>query len=213
MYYKKYFLFSAMILAGIFAAHSQTIFNQNGEIIKLYGQQIALLQTYSIALKEGYKIVEGGIQTTKDLKNGEFNLHNIYYSSLETVNPQIKNYPFAMRAIDLYSRMAKARSGTYAQINGSVFFSANETTYARIVYKNLMDAADEDMKELQEVTTDGEMKMTDDERIKRINAIYKRMQQKFKTMVDFDRQILMILNGRKQQQEKSMLLKKLYDSK
>ena len=51
--------------------------------------QIAALQAYLQVAEKGYHIVEQGLQTIGEIKNGELNLHSAFYSSLEAVSPTV----------------------------------------------------------------------------------------------------------------------------
>jgi len=206
----KIFLISFCIATACCRVTAQGFFNQNGEIIKLYTQQLALLKTYDVALNEGYKIVEAGIGLTHDLKNGEFGLHSAYYTSLEIVNPQIKKYPYVSETISLYHKMVLASGSAYDSAARSTLFSADELQSLKTIYANLLKAADADMEELEQLTSDGKLKMTDDERIRRLNAVYKHIDQKYNDVNDIDNRVLLILDGRKQQLQKADALKKLY---
>ena len=38
------------------------------------------------------EIARDGLTTIHEIKNGEFNLHNLFFSSLKTVNPEVAKY-------------------------------------------------------------------------------------------------------------------------
>ena len=52
-------------------------------------KQIAKLEIYIIDLEKGYKIAREGLTTIGEIKKGEFNLHSLFFSSLESVNPVV----------------------------------------------------------------------------------------------------------------------------
>jgi hypothetical protein len=56
-------------------------------------QQIAALKVYLEYLKKGYKIVDKGLTTIGEIKNGTFNLDKDYLYSLKQVSPVVKNFP------------------------------------------------------------------------------------------------------------------------
>ena len=58
--------------------------NQKSTQKKYLLQQIAALQVYINYAKKGYNIVSGGINTIRDIKKGDLNLHNTFFSSLKT---------------------------------------------------------------------------------------------------------------------------------
>src|ERR1700688_4752996 len=55
-------------------------------------KQILKLEIYIVDLEKGYKIAREGLTTIGEIKKGEFNLHNIFFSSLQSVNPSVAKY-------------------------------------------------------------------------------------------------------------------------
>src|SRR5260221_4860823 len=77
------------------AGHAQTYdewFRQKKTQKKYLLQQIAALQVYIDYAKKGYDIASKGLNTIRDIKNGDFNLHRDFFGSLKQVNPKIKKY-------------------------------------------------------------------------------------------------------------------------
>ena len=77
----KNILIIIILLAGSFC-HAQTYdewFRQKKTAKKYLLDQIAALQTYIGYAEKGYSIVTGGLNTIKDIKHGDFNLHNNYF--------------------------------------------------------------------------------------------------------------------------------------
>ena len=60
--------------------------------IKAMLKQIAKLEIYIQDVEKGYKIAQAGLTTINEFKHGEFNLHNLFFSSLKTVNPKVLKY-------------------------------------------------------------------------------------------------------------------------
>src|SRR5438046_646086 len=55
-------------------------------------EQILALKTYIGYAEKGYSIASKGLNTIKDIKDGDFNLHDNFFNSLSAVNPQVKKY-------------------------------------------------------------------------------------------------------------------------
>src|ERR1700676_2135401 len=55
-------------------------------------KQIALLAVYVKELENAINIAQDGLTTIGEIKNGEFNLHNLFFSSLQRVNPSVVKY-------------------------------------------------------------------------------------------------------------------------
>lgn len=195
------------------AVFAQGFFNQKGAMIKKGIEQIALLQTYAAFVKKGYHIVENGVGTIHDLKNGELGLHTLFYTGLDQVNPQIKKYPLAKDCQTLYNKMLKEYQKTWQDAIQGGQLSSKETEYLQGVYDNLFKAAKADMEDLDNTITDGKYKMKDDERIRRLDDIHKRLLKKYKVLHSLNLHVSAVVKGRAQQQDQAEGLKKLYGQK
>src|SRR5437762_1594743 len=81
----------ALVLSNISISQTAAEWTQQKRTQKKYLlQQIAALQTYLGYVKKGYGIADKGISTVQMIKNGEWNLHKDFFSSLSLVNPAIK---------------------------------------------------------------------------------------------------------------------------
>jgi len=54
-------------------------------------EQIAALKTYINVAEKGYQVTEKGLATIKLIRQGEFDLHTVFFHSLTVVNPAIRN--------------------------------------------------------------------------------------------------------------------------
>lgn len=140
-------------------------------------EQILAFKTYLGYAKDGYSIANKGLNTIKDIKNGDFNLHGHYFESLSAVNPAIKKYVKVGAIISMQISMAKViRNTKFKQLTNV------ELNYMQHVFNNVLDDCAKNLDELFGLITEGEQQMKDDERIKRIDKLYVDMQNK-KTFV------------------------------
>src|SRR5437870_5513652 len=70
-------------------------------------EQIVAFKTYLGYAVEGYSTAKLGLNTIKDIKNGDFNLHDNYFKSLSVVNPQIKKYSKVAAIISMQISISK----------------------------------------------------------------------------------------------------------
>jgi hypothetical protein len=142
-------------------------------------KQIAKLEIYIIDLEKGYKIAREGLTTIGEIKKGEFNLHSLFFSSLQSVNPSVAKYSkIAVIISDQLSIISSFKS-LIQQINNSGKLTNAEMQYVQAVYSNMSDESMKTLNSLIAVLTDGNLEMTDDERIKRIDGIYDDMEDKY----------------------------------
>ncbi|SEN57587.1 hypothetical protein SAMN05192574_103571 [Mucilaginibacter gossypiicola] len=175
----------------VFAAHNveaQTFaewFQQNKTQKKYLAEQIVALQAYGMVLKKGYDIAQKGLGVIGDIKNGDFNLHSLYFSSLKAVNPEIAKYPRAADIISIQGDIQSIIDKSKSQANRSKAFSTAELHYIASVYDRLQTDCQSTLGDLDAVTTPGKFEMKDDERIRRINQLYADSQSQYRFAKDF----------------------------
>ncbi|MFV8334650.1 hypothetical protein ACNQF7_01045 [Flavobacterium sp. RSP29] len=138
-------------------------------------KQIAALQIYIGYAQKGYSVAKKGLNTIGDFKRGEFNLHTDYFNSLKTVNPKIKKYARVAEIISLQVKIIKSYGTIYGQIQQDDLFHGDEVDYIKRVFDRLIENCDDNLEELITIVTNGQLEMKDDERMKRIDAIYQNM--------------------------------------
>ncbi|HWW41919.1 hypothetical protein [Pedobacter sp.] len=155
---------------------AQGIFNQKGSQLKRLAEQVAALQAYMGVLNKGYKIAKEGLKTINDFKSGEYNLHNIFFTSLKTVNPKIKKYVKVAEIITIQVELLNNCKKTYEQVKSSHQFAVNEEVYIGQVFDKVISDCEAAIDDLIALTTDSSLEMKDDERIEHIDQIYLDMQ-------------------------------------
>lgn len=129
--------------------------------------------------QKGYSIVGKGINTVRNIKKGDFNLHRDFFSSLSNINPQIKNSTKVGDLLVYQYRIIKQTTETIKGIKQSGQFTQAELDYCNAVFNNLLDDCIKTIDELLTVITPDKLKMKDNERIKRIDMLYADMQDKY----------------------------------
>lgn len=157
-------------------ASAQGFFNQKGSQLKRLAEQIAALQAYKGVLNKGYKIVKTGVKTINGFKEGEYNLHNVFFTSLKTVNPKIKKYVKVGEIIAIDLQILNSCKQTFQQVKKSKQFALTEMTYIDQVFDRLLVDCEAAIDDLIALTTDAKLEMKDDERMEQIDQIYDDMQ-------------------------------------
>ena len=106
---KKLLIISIMVLCAenLSAQTWAEWFRQKATQKKYLLQQIAALHVYLGYLSKGYSIAKDGLNTIKSIKNGDLLQHTNYFTSLVTVNPQIKRYKKVADIIAIQISIAK----------------------------------------------------------------------------------------------------------
>lgn len=155
------------------------VFNQNATQKQYLLQQIAALKVYAGYLQKGYSIAKHGLSTISDIKKGDLRLHTGYFDSLKVVNPSIRNYGKVAGIMALQRNILKRQKTAIGQVQQSKAFTATELDYVSGVFSKLLADCGQTIDELTAVTTNGNLQMKDDERLKRIDALYANMQRRY----------------------------------
>lgn len=194
-------------------AHCQLMaewFNQKKTQIKYLGQQIAELQIYLGYIKRGYKIVSGGLNTIHDIKNGEFKLHDLYYKSLELVNPRIRNSPKAKGIISHQLYILRACNEIKDLLKVDNPLPASLKTYINETTSRLMDGVEKVRGDLEAITTDNAVKMKDSERLERLDALYQNSKSQFVFAQKFSSEVVTLIHSIQQEKRDTQILKELH---
>ena len=208
----KNVLIIIILLSGSFC-HAQTYdewFRQKKTAKKYLLDQVAALQTYIGYAEKGYSIITGGLNTIKDIKHGDFNLHNNYFSSLSSVNPALKKYSKVAAIIAMQISIAKQISGTIKTCKKSNMILSSELNYLQKVFNNLLDECIKNLDELFVLLTNNETQMKDDERIQRIDKLYEDMKDKQMFTTSFSHSVKGLSIQRLNDQNDIIISKKLH---
>lgn len=154
-------------------------FRQKATQRKYLIEQIAALKAYGMVLKNGYNVSRDGLKAIGDIKDGDFNLHKDYFNSLKAVNPEISKYPRAKDIATIQQNIVALTAKNRQQVRSSGQFSSAELSYINGVYDRLQKDCLQTLSDLETVTTSGNIEMKDDERIERIDKLYKDSQSQY----------------------------------
>lgn len=129
-------------------------------------------------LKKGYEILFGGYTTIKNIAEGNFSLHKAFLDGLLDISPAVRNYKRVADIVSYQLQLVKEYKNALKRFNSDGNFSADELDYIAGVYANLVDGSLKNLDALAMVITAGKARMSDDERIKAIDRIFRDMEDK-----------------------------------
>lgn len=173
-------------------------------------QQVAKLQIYITEIEKGYKIVQKGLTTISDIKNGHFSLDRDFYATLSAVNSSISGSDKVaqVRALSGQVSTTSSNSLTFAGQSGS--FSSGELSYISLVFSQLNTGCDNLISALNKLLSNGVYQMSDDQRMKGIDGIFTDMEDRYSFSEHFSQSILVLALQRKRDQQGAKTLKALY---
>jgi len=206
----KAFLICSGLLALCFQpVKAQTFaewFSQGKTQIKYLQQQIAALIALENSTKQCYNMLHSEWSAIGNFKNGEFTLHQGYYTSLTQVNPQVKS------STDVNSVQGEQQSivSQFNAISNLTGLSPDEQAYAKTVQQNLLADLNKNLDDLGSVLADGKLTMSDDERIQRIRQLTAAIKEEYLFTCHFCGQVWLLAITRNQDANDAQTLNNLY---
>ncbi|WP_254412114.1 hypothetical protein [Dyadobacter diqingensis] len=171
-------------------------------------EQIAQLKIYLELTEKGYKIAKEGLTTIGEIKRGEFKLHKNRFDSLLIVNPKIGSSSRLQQITDLHGHVNQTCEKLPAELGSS--FSADQMTYINKVLKLVYDDCQSVLSNLFLVIRNGNLSMSDDQRIERIELCFQQMQDNYIFVKDFDQKTKLLARQLKNEQSEIIIRKNIH---
>jgi hypothetical protein len=143
---------------------------QDIEQLALDYQKLAEMKHTLSSMYKAYAELHQGFEQVKSIAEGNFNLHKAYLDGLLAVSPIVRDYPKVVRIIDNEAALVKEYQSESAVLGGAGF-SSGTLDYFNSLYENLLTSSLYNLEELAIVLTDGELRMSDAERLSAIDRI------------------------------------------
>jgi hypothetical protein len=162
-------------------------------------QQIAALKVYLDYVQKGYAIAQKGLTAISNSKQGDFDLHRDFIGSLKGINPKIKGYVKVADIVALQLKIVRLYKEVRRQVKKENLFGEKEVNYTFKVFENVLNDCSEIFTDLTAVITSNELEMKDDERLKRIDALYSGIQDNYVFAQGFGTEIRLLCLQRKKE--------------
>jgi len=162
-------------------------------------QQIAAQQVYLDFLKKGYRITRTGLHTIGALRQGEFDLHAVFFNSLKTAGLPVKRYGRISEIILLQGAICREYDKARVMLQGPCSLSANEQRFTKKVFSRMLSDCSSLLEELLELTANNQLELDDAQRIVRIDRIYADMLERFTFSKSFAIEVLSLCKVRQYQ--------------
>jgi len=159
---------------------------------------------------KGYKILSDGYNRVKNIAEGNYKLHQVFLDGLFAVNPAVRNYKRVADIINYQQLLLKEYRRAYDRFKRDPNFSEDELRYMANVYNYLVKQSLKNLEELAMIVTAAKLRMSDDERIQRIDAICRDMEDKISFLRYFNNSTLMLAIQRAKENNDVSVLQKLY---
>jgi hypothetical protein len=154
-------------------------------------EQIAQLKIYLELTEKGYKIAKEGLTTIGNIKNGEFKLHKNRFDSLLIVKSDISTLGRLQQIADMQDIVHEICETLPKDINTCEALDSEQKQRIRRAILVLYDDGQALIGALLPLIRDGNYKMTDDERLQRIEWLYRQFEANYSFARSFKMQIVL----------------------
>lgn len=205
---KKIIVLLLVIGIGI----SSKSFAQEAEIeqLLLNVEKLAQLRQILSDMKKGYEIVSTGYTTIKNLSEGNFHLHQTFLDGLLQVSPAVRKYHKVVGTVRCQLQLVKEYKSAYSRFRKDGNFNADEFDYLSNVYTNLFQESVKNLDAMAMVLTAHQLRMSDEERLKAIDAIFQSMQEKLLFLRHFNNNTTILVVQRAREKKDARTVQKLY---
>jgi hypothetical protein len=161
-------------------------------------------------MQGGYTILTQGYGAVKDISQGNFNLHSAFLNSLMAVSPEVRKYGRIADIIANQASIVSEYKAAWKQASASGHFSAQELLYINGVFTSLLNQSVDNLTNLANVITAGNLRMSDAERLQAIDGIYSDTQNKLVFLRDFNNKVAILALQRQKEQNEFTNLKNLF---
>ena len=161
-------------------------------------------------MKKGYKILNGGYNTIKDLSEGNFSLHKTFLDALMEVSPTVKNYKRVADIINYQVILVKEYKSSFNRFKRDNNFNQQELAYLGRVYENLFKQSLNNLDDLVTITTANKLRMSDDERLEAIDKIFADMQDKLLFLRHFNNNTIVLAVQRAKERNDANTMRLVY---
>lgn len=152
-------------------------FRQKATQRKYLTQQIVMLQGHLLVLKKGYDIARDGIGLVDQLKNKEFNLHDIFFTGLKTVSPAIRDGTTVSAILQSLARATTCLSSHRGILRSPGFAAFRQYDVLQVDIEKRLAQLERFTVELLTLITSGNLELSDDQRIQRLEALLQQSRQ------------------------------------
>ena len=197
-----------LILAGIpTKSPAQT---QEAEQLLLNVTKLSQLKQILQDMKKGYTIISTGYTSIKDISQGNFNLHKTFLDDLLAVSPNVRNYRKVAEIIHYQMLIVKEYKYAFNRFKLDNNFSPEEIDYLQQVYTNLFKQSLKNLDALTTIVTANQLRMSDEERLQAIDAIFADIQDKFLFLKHFNNSTTILAVQRAREKNDVITIQQIY---
>lgn len=180
------------------------------EQLLLNVEKLAQLKQILADLKKGYEIVSTGYNAIKNISEGNFDLHKTFLDGLMEVSPAVRSYKRVADIINYQILLVKEYKNAFRRFRQDGNFTPEEIKYLGSVYSGLFKQSLKNVDELATILTDGDLRMSDDDRLKAVDDVFHSMQDKLLFLRHFNNNTTILALQRAREKKDVSTAQKIY---
>jgi hypothetical protein len=192
------------------ATHRAWAQSQEAQQLLLNWAKLQQLREILDNMYKGYKILDKGYNTIKNIAEGNYGLHQLFLDGLYAVNPSIKKYKRIPYIIEYQKLLVEQYKRAYNRFKQDPNFTPSELLYMERVYSNLIAGSLRNLDELIMIITATKLRMNDAERLQAIDRIYFDMQGRVSFVQTFNNEAQLLAVQRAKDRNDVSVIRELY---
>ncbi|WP_202985998.1 TerB family tellurite resistance protein [Pedobacter gandavensis] len=173
-------------------------------------EKLSQLKNILQDMKKGWTVVSGGYNLIRNISKGNFSLHEFFLDGLMLVSPEVKKYRRVADIITYQKNIITEYRAAFIRFRSSGAFNVDELEYLGRVYQQLFEQSLDHIDELLMVITSSKLRMSDDERLRAIDGIFERVEDKLMFLRSFNTETNLLAAQREIQQRELREVMSLY---
>lgn len=176
-------------------------------------EKLAQLKEILTGLYNSYEVLHSGYTAIKNVSEGNFSLHQQFLDKLQQVSPLVRKYKKVGDIVRYQITILKEYKLAYNRFKSDRNFGASELRYLSAVYRNLFDQSLKNIDALLTVLTASKLRMSDDERLERIDRLFDDMQDKLSFLRHFNKNTNLLAIQRVKEKNDIIAMQNIYGIK
>lgn len=188
------------------------LFGQSQEMdeLKLNLEKLAQLKLMLSQMKQGYTVLQNGYNSVRNAAQGNFDLHKQYLNAQLQVSDQVRNTPALQRMLTNQSAFESEYKQWVLLLQGLGLITANEWTETVGKFQRIESQARDDLDQLQRILSNGDLRMSDAERISAIESLADKSDKYLGSVRVLIKEQNGLMMNRAQQKKDVVAMKRLY---
>jgi len=173
-------------------------------------EKLASLKSTLEDMQKGYATLKDGYTHIRNIARDNFNLHQLFLDALWIVSPSVSGDPRIRNILDMEYRIVAEYNTAVTRWGHNPVFTSQETSYISTLWSDILNKSQQAVEELTLVLTDGQLQMSDAQRLQAIDRIDADIRSQYSTLRRLDNSLALREAQRQKENNDINALKLLY---